>query len=364
MSSKRLLVGISCMLILAIVVSACGAAATAVPTAAPTAEPTAATGGGQAGAGIKIVYIPKNTGNPYFDSIIRGFEQACLELGCEFTTTAPATAEATSQIPFVTEQIQRGVNVLAISPNSPDALNNVFDEARGKGIKVLIVNSDIPGNESHRDAAVLPMDFNITGASQVELMGSLINYSGEIAILSATADAPDQNFWIEGMKTALQDPKYKDMKLVATVYGDDDPQKSLTECEGLLANYPNLRGIIAPTTVGVAAAAQCVESAGVYPGGPNAKGEGLQVTGLGTPNQMRRFVEAGIVKAFALWSPYDEGYLSGYLGVDLSSGTVTPGTGVKFTVPNLGEREFRDLNVVITGPPTVFTKDNIGNFDF
>lgn len=364
MSSKKLFAAISLMLVLAIALGACGAATTAPEPTTAAAAPTTAPAADKPGTGIKIVYIPKNTGNPYFDSIIRGFEQSCMELGCEFTTTAPATAEATSQIPFVTEQIQRGVNVLAISPNSPDALNGVFDEARSKGITVLIVNSDIPGNETHRDAAVLPMDFDITGASQVELMGSLIDYKGKVAILSATADAPDQNYWIEGMKTALKDPKYKDMELVATVYGDDDPQKSLTECEGLLANYPDLRGIIAPTTVGVAAAAQCAESAGVYPGGANAVGEGLQVTGLGTPNQMRRFVEDGIVKAFALWSPYDEGYLAGSLGVDLAKGNVKAEQGAKFTVPNLGEREFRENAVIITGPPTVFTKDNIGNFDF
>jgi rhamnose transport system substrate-binding protein len=288
-----------------------------------------------------------------------------LELECNFTTTAPATAEATSQIPFVEEQIQRGVDVLAISPNSPDALNDVFDQAREQGIVVLIVNSDIPGSEEHRDAAVLPMDFDITGASQVELMGSLIDYEGKIAILSATADAPDQNYWIEGMEEALaNNDKYANMELVTIVYGDDDPQKSLTECEGLLANYPDLRGIISPTTVGVAASAQCVESAGAYPGGDNAVGEGLQVTGLGTPNQMRRFVEDGIVEAFALWSPYDEGYLSGYLGVAMATGETEAAPGNTFEVPNLGEREFRDLNVVITGPPTVFTLDNIGDFDF
>jgi rhamnose transport system substrate-binding protein len=196
-------------------------------------------------------------------------------------------------------------------------------------------------------------------------MGSLVDYAGKIAILSATADAPDQNYWIEGMQEALDtNEKYANMELVSIVYGDDDPQKSLTECEALLANYPDLRGIIAPTTVGVAAAAQCVESAGVYPGGPNAVGEGLQVTGLGTPNQMRRFIEEGIVEAFALWSPYDEGYLAGYLGTDLANGDVVAAEGNTFTVPNLGEREFRALAVVITGPPTVFTADNIGDFDF
>jgi len=106
------------------------------------------------------------------------------------------------------------VNVLAISPNSPDALKRVFDKARAAGITVLIVNSDIPGSESHRDAAVLPMDFNITGASQVELMCSLIpDCTGKIAILSATGRCPDQNFWIEGMKEALTQDKYKNLEL-------------------------------------------------------------------------------------------------------------------------------------------------------
>lgn len=270
MKRNRFTLMLAALLVLSVILASC--------TAAPAATQAPAAGK------LKIVYIPKNTGNPYFDSIIKGFEKACSEIGCEFTTTAPATAEATSQIPFVKEQIQRGVNVLAISPNSPDALNQVFDEARAKGITVLIVNSDIPGSEAHRDAAVLPMDFNVTGSSQVELMGSLIGYEGEVAVLSATADAPDQNFWIEGMKTALKDAKYAKMKLVEVAYGNDDPQKSLTECEALLSKYPDLRGIIAPTTVGVAAAGQCVESAGVYPGGKNAKGNGLEVIGLGTPN--------------------------------------------------------------------------------
>ena len=311
--SKRFNFVLALLVIVSTLLVACAPAAAPAP-AQPAAQPTAAPAQPQPAAGpIKIVYIPKNTGNPYFDSIIKGFTKACEELKCEFTTTAPATAEATSQVSFVKEQIQRGVNVIAISPNSPDALNQVFDEARAKGIKVLIVNSDIPKNETHRDAAVLPMDFGITGSSQVELMGSLIGYEGQIAVLSATADAPDQNTWIEGMKVALKDPKYAKMQLVDVVYGDDDPQKSLTECESLLSKYSDLRGIIAPTTVGVAAAAQCVESAGRQPGGANAVGKGLEVTGLGTPNQMRRFITDNIVKAFALWSPYDEGYLSGYL---------------------------------------------------
>lgn len=307
---------------------------------------------------VSIVYIPKNTGNPYFDSIIKGFEDGCKALGCEFTTVAPATAEATSQIPFVTAQIQRGVNVLTISPNSPDALNQIFDRARSRGTLVFSVNSDMPGNQEHRDAAILPVDFTKTGPDEVELMGSLIDYEGEIAILSATTDAPDQNVWIAAMKDALDNnPKYAKMKLVATVYGDDDPQKSTTEAEALLANYPNLKGIISPTTVGVAATAQVVETAG--------KADQIKVTGLGTPNQMRRFIKNGTVKAFQLWSPYNEGLLAAYFAVGVKNGTIENKPGTTFEVPGLGPVTIGENSVINTQPAlTVFDASNIDDFDF
>ena len=213
---------------------------------------------------IDIVFVGKNTGNPYFDSLTQGFVDACEVIACNFEFVAPATAEATSQIPFLEAQIQRGVDVIAISPNSQDALNQVFQSARDKGILVLTVNGDITGNEQYRDATILPTDFTKVGADQIEMVGSLIGYKGEIAILSATTEAPDQNYWIEGMnETLANDPKYSDMTLVATVYGDDQPEKSTTEMEALLANFPNLKGIIAPTTVGIAASAQVVQCRGI-----------------------------------------------------------------------------------------------------
>ena len=195
------------------------------------------------------------------------------------------------------------------------------------------------------------------GESQVELVGSLIGYSGKIAILSATPDAPNQNAWIAVMKDTLAtNTKYKDMELVEVVYGNDEPQKSLTEAEALLTKYPDLRGIIAPTTVGIAAAAQAVEAA--------QKADSVKVTGLGTPNQMRRYIKNGTVEAFALWNPYDEGYLAGQVAFQIASGKLKAGPGAKFIAGKLGEREFREKNIVITGPPVTFTSQNIDEFEF
>ena len=318
-------------------------------------------GGGattQPGSGgpTRIVYVAKNTGNPYFEPLIEGLKKAAEETGSSFEQIAPASAEATSQIPIIKAQVQSGVDVLAISPNSPDALVPVLRDAKEKGVTVVCVDSDLTGNEHHRAAGVFPTDAKEVGFSQVELLGSLIGYKGKFAILSATTDAPNQNVWIGHMKEALKDPKYKEMQLVDTVYGDDQPQKSTTEAEALLTKHPNLRGIIAPTTVGVAAAAQVVENA--------KKAEQVKVIGLGLPSLMSRFVKNGTVEAFALWSPYDMGYVTGHLGVQIAQGKVKPAPGVKFTAGTMGEREIRDKNIVIAGKPLVFKKDNIDQFKF
>ena len=319
---------------------------------------TFATGALAAGHDFKVVYIGKNTGNPYFDSITGGFKDACAKIGCQFEFVAPATAEATSQIPIIEAQIQRGVNVIAIAPNSPDAMNAVLDEARAKGILVLAVNGDLVGNETHRDANILPVDFTKTGPNQVELMGSMIGYKGDIAILSATTEAPDQNTWIAAMNDTLKNnPKYKDMKLVATVYGDDQPEKSTTEMEALLSNYPNLVGVIAPTTVGVAAAAQVVQQRGIA--------STVHVTGLGLPSEMRDFVKDGTVSAFQLWSPYNEGWLAAYFADGVLNGTIKNEVGTKFDVPNLGSITIGDKNVMNTQAElTTFDASNIDKFNF
>jgi len=307
---------------------------------------------------IKIVYIGKNTGNPYFDSITGGFVDACAAKGCEFEFVAPATAEATSQIPIIEAQIQRGVNVIGIAPNSPDALNQVLDEAKAKGILVITVNGDLVGNEEHRVATILPVDFTKTGPNQIELMGSMIGYTGEIAILSATTEAPDQNTWIAAMVDTLNtDPKYKDMKLVATVYGDDQPEKSTTEMEALLANYPDLKGVIAPTTVGIAAAAQVVQSRGIA--------DTVKVTGLGLPSEMRDFIKDGTVEAFQLWSPYNEGWLAVHFALGVLDGSIKNEVGETFEVPNLGSITINEKNAMNTQAElTKFDMANIDDFDF
>lgn len=333
-----------------------------------TQEPAASTSTGgtpaPTGKAVKIVYIPKSSGNPYFNEVQKGLEKGAKEFGYTLDVQAPASADATSQLSIIQDQVQRGVDVIALSANSPDALNEALDEARKKGILVVTIDADLTGNEDHRDIGVLPTDFSKIGPAQIELLGSQMNYEGDFAILSATTDAPNQNAWIAGMKETLKDPKYSKMKLVTTVYGDDQDQKSSTETEGLLTKYPNLKGILSPTSVGLAAAAQVVENAGVYPGGKNAKNGGLHLTGLSTPAQLKTAIDKGVISGFQLWSPADMGYLAGYLATNAKNGKIKLDANTEVDGPGGKKVKIGDNGVIFTGDLLTFDKANIDQYKF
>jgi rhamnose transport system substrate-binding protein len=325
------------------------AAATPDDTDSAPAEPTA-----ESAEVLNIVYIPKNLGNPYFDNIVAGLQEAAPELNMTVEVVGPAQAGATDQIQYIDAAIQQQVDAILISPNDADALVPSLKRAMDAGIVVVSVNSDM--NVEGRDLAILPVDFTTLGEFLVELTAEVTDGAGDFAILSATSTAPDQNFWIEGMEEVLAGGTYPDLNLADVVYGDDAPDKSTNETNALLTRYPDLKAIVAPTTVGVAAAAQVLSASPL-------KGQ-VQVTGLGTPNEMRQYIKDGTVKAVALWDPKAQGILAAHLVAALINGTLTAEAGASMDVPGVGVRVISADTQVITGPPVTFNADNIDDFDF
>jgi len=327
----------------------------ATATTAETGEATATSGSGAAtGGGKTYALVPKNLGNPYFDTANKGAQEAAKELGVTVNYTGPSTADATQQIQLINSLIAQGVNGLAISADDSDALVPAGKAALDAKIPVVSWDSQIAqgGRTVHVNQAVS----EDIGRTEVQLLAKLIGSKGKIAILSATSTAPNQNEWIKWMKDELTKPEYKDMQLVATVYGDDQDEKSYTEAQGLMTSYPDLAGIISPTTVGIAASARAVTDA-------NKIGKVI-VTGLGTPNQMRAYVKSGASPAFELWNPSDLGYLSIYTLDAIASGKIKGSPGDSFKAGKLGDYKVDNDGVVLLGKPTVFDKDNIDKFDF
>ena len=304
--------------------------------------------------GLKTVSIPKQLGNPYEEFEHSGIDEALQELGGSNRISGPTEASASSQISIINAAVQQKPDAIIIAGNDPGAVAPALKQAAQRDITVVGMDSDVAPDA--RKVFVNQVTTQLVGENQVESIGKQIDYKGEIAILSATANATNQNAWIKVMEETLKKPKYKDMKLVKTAYGDDDDQKSFQETQGLIQAYPNLKGIISPTTVGVAAAARYLSTS-------PQKGK-VKLTGLGFPNQMRKFVKDGTVDEFQLWVPKDVGYLAGQAAAALVAGRITGKEGEKFTAGRLGEYTIGANGEIVLGPLTTFNAENIDDFDF
>ncbi|MFI1964941.1 rhamnose ABC transporter substrate-binding protein [Streptomyces pathocidini] len=304
--------------------------------------------------GLKLAFLPKQINNPYEKIVDEAGIAAAEEFGGQGKEVGPSDAKASSQVSYINTLIQQRQDAILIAANDPNAVCGPLKQAMKQDIKVVAYDSDTA--KDCRQLFINQASSEEIGRSQVQHIAEQLGYKGEIAILSATQNATNQNTWIEFMKDELKDPKYKDMKLVKVAYGDDDDQKSFQETQGLLKAYPKLKGIISPTTVGIAAAARYISDS-------SYKGK-VVINGLGTPNQMRKYVKDGTVEQFSLWDPKKLGYLGSYAAAALASGQITGAEGEKFKAGELGEYTIGKDGEIILGPPTVFDKKNIDGFDF
>ncbi|CAL9350400.1 rhamnose ABC transporter substrate-binding protein [Streptomyces sp. Tu 3180] len=314
------------------------------------ADPNAATK-----KGLTVGFLPKQVNNPYFTTADKGGEKAVEELGSTYKEVGPSSATDTAgQVSYVNTLTQQQVDAMAVSAQDPGALCTALKQAMKNGIEVVTYDSDTTAD--CRNAFVSQASAEDLGRTEVQLLAEQIDYKGEIAILSAAQTATNQNIWIDFMKDELKKPEYKNMKLVKVAYGNDDAQQSFQQTQGLLQEHPNLKGIISPTTVGIKAAAQ-------YLSGSKYKGK-VKLTGLGTPNDMRKYVKNGTVEAFELWDPAKLGELAARTAIALSSGQITGKEGETFTAGAMGEYTIGKDGVINLGKPTVFNAENIDQFDF
>jgi rhamnose transport system substrate-binding protein len=348
--SKRFAAATGVALAASIALAGCGSSSSSTPTAGGSSDggSSAPSGGGD----LTVTFIPKNLGNPYFDTRDNGGKAAVAEIGGTYSQVGPQQATPDGQVPFINTATQQGVKAIVISADDPSAPCDALKQAMDAGTKVVTFDSDTSAD--CRNVFVNQATAEGIAKVEVDLISKEIGDSGEIAILSASANATNQNAWIALMKKDLA-ANHPNIKLDAVVYGNDDDQTSFDKTSALLQQYPNLKGIISPTTVGISAAARYLSKS-------QYKGK-VALTGLGTPDQMRSFVKDGTVQEFALWNPEDLGYLAAYAASALADGTIS-GPGDSFTAGKLGKYTVASDGSILLGKPFVFNKSNIDQFHF
>jgi len=301
----------------------------------------------------RIAMVVKNLGNGFFNAAHIGADEAARQIGgIDVIYTGPTTPSAEGQIEIINSLISQKVDAIVISANDPNALVPIAKKAMQRGIKVISFDSGLA--PEGRLMQLNPSNAELIGEKQVQMAASAIGGAGEIAILSASAQATNQNIWIGVMKKVLQQPQYAKVKLVGTVYGDDQSDKSYREAIGLLRSHPDLKAIIAPTTVGIVAAAKAVVDEKLV-------GK-VFVTGLGLPSEMAGHVKSGAVKEFAIWNPIDLGYAATYAAAEFVKGTAQPQPGTVVSVGRMGSVTLDANREAALGPPFTYNSDNVEKF--
>ena len=314
----------------------------------------------QAATKLKIAHIPKLGTIGYFQAAHKGVERACKELKASCSYKGPTEITAAAQVKEINAAVQGGFNVLIVAANDKDALVPALRAAQKRKVTVVTYDSDVA--KKGRKVFVNQASSQGIGQALAKSASDLAGGSGDIAILSTTPDATNQNVWIDFMKEELA-AKYPNVKVVATAYGLDKPEESTTETQGLIQKYPTIKAIVAPTSVGIVAAAKYVSSSA-------SKGK-VFVTGLGLPNDMKTYIKDGSGAQASLWDVENFGYVA----VQVANSIVNKKQSVKVgaTVKSgKGDKGLKTRTVtkgavgneIILGPATVFTKDNVDQFNF
>lgn len=312
------------------------------------------------GGAVNMVLLPKFLGILPFDQADRGAQEAAKELGntgtYQYIGPTPENSAA-GQIEMLTTATTQKQGVVMLSNNAGDQIAAVAEAAQAAGTKVVTWDSPIPSGKGE-SVFVAQVDFGSIGVVMADMVMDLTGGAGEFAVLSASPDAANQNAWIEAMKKTLaEDAKYKDLKLVDVVYGNDQSEESYNKALGLVDKYPDLKVIMAPTTVGIVAAAKAMQDEGLC--------EKVKVSGLGLPAEMVSYTMNGCAPEFALWSFVDLGYLTYYTSYLLATGALKGEVGESFTAGRMGDYTIEadpgraGAKRVLMGPFTVYTKDNV-----
>lgn len=344
------------MALLAGLLLAAGCSKEEAPAGNTAANGTAPTPTKAAGTGKKITIcvLPKKKGLSYFTSCAEGAQEAAKELGnVDLIYDGPTDGAAEKSAAMIEQWTLKGVDAICVSPNDPDVLAPAMKKAREKGIHVITWDAD--GAPDTREFFVNQATAQQIGYALVDAMAKDLGgekAEGEVAIITATMTAANQNAWIKYMKERL--PKYPKLKLIAVEPSKEDQKLAFSVAQDLMKAHPNLKGIFGISSVAFPGAAEAVKQAG--------KTGQVLVTGLSTPNDMKEYVKGGTVHSVVLWNTKDLGYLTVQVADALANGTLKPGA-TSFKAGRLGEKKIEGDNVLL-GNIMTFTKDNIDKFNF
>jgi AI-2 transport system substrate-binding protein len=318
---------------------------------------------------VSVVFIPKLTGNMFFESANVGAQAIAKEVGFECKYDGTTNATVADQVQVINSAVNQGYSAIAVSSNSPDGLNEALKSASDAGLKIVTWDSDV--NPEYRSLMVSQGTPEQLGEMLIDMVADQIQdaKTAEInfAFFYSSPTVTDQNSWVEAAKEYVASD-FPNWKLLTTEYGESDAQKSIQVGESILNTYADVDAIICPDSTALPGMAQAAKNLG-------KSADDVIITGFATPSSMRDFIKDGTLKQFGLWDCKVQGAMGSYIAYWLAAGNEFT-VGDKINIPTVGEVEIMpnsvlgydyladDSGIVLMPERTIFDINNIDDFEF
>lgn len=349
-------------------------AASASPAASPAAS--AATGEAKDIKGMTVAFIPKLTGNSFFEAANDGAQKYAADWGITVKYMGSATASVTDQLTVIDQAIAEGVNAIAISSVDAKALDEKLKEAQDAGIVVCTWDSDVSSDA--RSLMVSQGTADVLGPMLVEMGVKSLTERGKDPKKDAIkyvwhysqATVADQNSWYVAGEAYIKATYPNWVAVSEPFYSEQDSQKSVSVGESILEAYPDIDLIICNDSTALPGQCQAAQNKGLT-------AKDITITGFCTPSGMKSYLDAGITTRWGLWDCGIQGGLGCYFAAYLAAGN-TVKVGDTISVPGIGDCSVIANDKLVTGDKTAdtnngvvllperveFTKDNIAQYNF
>lgn len=300
----------------------------------------------------QIAFIPQIAGIPYYVAMREGADRAAAELGVEYVQEGPTSTNAADQLRIFESFVNQGFDVIAISPLDEETLKPAIARAREAGIIVLTSDADAPGSDrQYFVAQALDQDLGYTLLDETV---ARVGDSGKVAIVSDSPTIQSMQNWIAAIEERAAS-NYPEIEIVSVDHTDGTAERAYQFATDAMTRNPDLMAVLGMASTTCPGIAQAVEAGGMI-------GEVLSA-GYCSPNTARSYIKSGAMPFSVLWNPADLGYLTVWVGDYLVNGGEITGD---LTVEGLAApvRYLADSDILLLGPPSVFTPENVDDFDF
>lgn len=334
------------------------------------------TASGDVSDDISVIFVPKVTGNAFFEAANIGAQAYAQRNGFEVIYSGNSEADVSHQIDIIKQAIEDKADAICVSSLDATALDDVLKEARKAGIPVVTWDSDVSGDA--RTLMVSQGTPEQLGKMLVEMSAKSLSERGhnptqdEITYTwhYSQASVTDQNSWFAAGEKYIQE-NYPNWVNIApeSYYSNQHPELSVEVGAQILSEHPDIDLIICNDSTALPGQAQALVNAGLT-------AEDITITGFASPNSMREYCKAGVITRWGLWDCQIQGALGCYLAYYLASGNSVK-VGDYIDVPEIGIVEVMtntvldpgaytasDSGVVLLPQRLEFTLDNVDKYDF